>query len=302
MQRLKFLLEYAAARVTESLFTVLPHRAALVIAWCFAWLIFHVIRFRRAEAMHRIKSVFGDTLTRREVTQIAWLSWRNICFNAAEMMRVTRLSPSWLRTHAQGVDAAVTRVHALIDTHGGVIIAVPHMGNWELAGVACKQNGIDIFSLTGKQKNPYVNRWMNRIRSYSMDVVERGGPALRTVLRRLKNRGAFAILPDVRMPKPDLSISFLGTQANLGRGMAQFARTAKVPIALFILSRVGWSHHAVTLHQPVFADLNVDRETDLNRMTQTVMGHIDDAIRQHPEQWFWYNKRWVLRPLGQKSN
>jgi len=28
-----------------------------------------------------------------------------------------------------------------------------------------------------------------------------------------------------------------------------------------------------------------------------VMRHLDAAIRAHPEQYFWFNKRWVLEPL-----
>jgi lauroyl/myristoyl acyltransferase len=45
------------------------------------------------------------------------------------------------------------------------------------------------------------------------------------------------------------------------------------------------------------SDPTADRDADLLRMTRTVMEHVDAAIRQTPEQWFWYNKRWVLRPL-----
>ncbi len=301
MLTLKYLLEYWSLRSAAGLFNALPHRVALGVAWAFAAAVFHVVRFRRAETLRRVTAVFGDAIRPQQATRIAWTSWRNLCFNAVEMMRVTRITPAWLKAHVDGLDAAVSRVRALIDAHGGVIIAVPHMGNWDLAGVACKQADIDIFSIAGKQKNPYVNRWLNRIRGYSMDVLERGSSALRVILRRLQARGAFAILPDVRMPTPDLPVMFLGTQANLGRGMAQFARTANVPILPVILTRVGWTHHTVTCHDPVFPDRKADREADILCMTQAVLTHVESAIRQAPEQWFWYNKRWVLKPIANQS-
>lgn len=300
MARLKHLSEYILLRGGQSLLLVLPHRGALITAWVLAWLSFHLARVGRDEAVRRIIEVLGTSMTHREATRIAWLSWRNTCFNVAEMMRVTRLSPAWMRAHTHGMDDAIASLRTLIDAHGGAVIAVSHMGNWDLAGVACKQAAIDIFSIAGKQKNPYVNRWLDRIRGHSMDVLERGSSALRVVLRRLRRRGAFAILPDVRMPTPDLDIAFLGGRANLGRGMAQFARMAKVPIVPVLLTRVGWTHHAVVCHAPVFADREERSEADLVRMTQTVMDHFDTAIRQQPEQWFWYNRRWVLRPLKPK--
>jgi lauroyl/myristoyl acyltransferase len=297
MRRIRYRIEYIALRVAAGLCLALPHSAALAFAWIAAGVGFHVVRFRRAEAVWRIVSVFGDAVTPRQAEWIAWRSWRNLFFNVAEMMRVTRISPVWLRRHVEGLDEVLIRMQTLIEEHGGLVIAVPHMGNWDLAGVAGKQAGVDIFSIAGKQKNPHVNRWLNHIRSHSMDVLERGSSVLRVILRRLQHRGVFAILPDVRMPAPDLLVPFLGTQANLGRGMAQFARTANVPILPVILSRVGWFRHRVVAYTPVVCDPTADRDADLLRMTRTVMEHVEAAIRQTPEQWFWYNKRWVLRPL-----
>mgnify|MGYP006919536186 FL=1 len=32
-------------------------------------------------------------------------------------------------------------------------------------------------------------------------------------------------------------------------------------------------------------------------MTQAVLANVEAAIRRAPEQWFWYNKRWVLTPV-----
>lgn len=297
MRRFTYLIEYASLRLTASLFAALPHAAALAAGWALAGFVFYVLRFRRTETIARIVGVFGASVTPRQARRIAWLSWRNLCFNAVEMMRAPRLSPAWLRRRTRGLDEAVERARTLIAAHGGLVIAVPHMGNWDLAGVACKQGGVAIFSIAGKQKNPYVNRWLNRARGRHMDVLERGSSSLRVILRRLREGGAFAILPDVRMPTPDLTVPFLGSPANLGRGMAQFARSANVPILPVILNRVGWTRHAANCHEPVFPDPAADRKADILRMTRTVIGHVEAAIRQHPEQWFWYNKRWVLKPL-----
>jgi KDO2-lipid IV(A) lauroyltransferase len=79
--------------------------------------------------------------------------------------------------------------------------------------------------------------------------------------------------------------------------MAQFARTANVPILPVMLSRVGWFRHRVVAYAPVASDPAADRDADLLRMTRAVMERVEAAIRHAPEQWFWYNKRWVLRPV-----
>jgi lauroyl/myristoyl acyltransferase len=41
----------------------------------------------------------------------------------------------------------------------------------------------------------------------------------------------------------------------------------------------------------------MDKDDDIRRMTVSVLKIIEDAIMEQPEQWFWYNKRWVLDPI-----
>ena len=101
------------------------------------------------------------------------------------------------------------------------------------------------------------------------------------------------------MRTPDIELPFLGKTANLGRGMAQFAKRADVPIFPCIVRREGWTRHHVTVHPPVHPDAGLERDADIDRMSREVVAIIDDAIRTTPEQWFWYNRRWVLEPLDQ---
>jgi Kdo2-lipid IVA lauroyltransferase/acyltransferase len=45
---------------------------------------------------------------------------------------------------------------------------------------------------------------------------------------------------------------------------------------------------------PIVTD---DKAADLRAMTEAVVRQLDEGIRRHPEQWFWYNGRWVLDPV-----
>jgi KDO2-lipid IV(A) lauroyltransferase len=154
-----------------------------------------------------------------------------------------------------------------------------------------------MFSIAGKQKNPLVNDWINRQRESGMTILERGGGTLKQIIRLLRSGNVLAILPDVRMPTPDLKLPFLGGTANLGRGMALFAITAKVPIIPAVFRREGWTRHAFDRLPAIHPDPSLDKDVDARRITAAVTALVDAAIRQSPEQWFWYNKRWVLTPL-----
>ena len=120
---------------------------------------------------------------------------------------------------------------------------------------------------------------------------------MKIVLQKLRDGKALAILPDVRMPVKSISVPFLGGEANLGKGMALFARHADVPIFPFIMTRQGWARHKIDAFAPIRPDKNLSKEEDIKRMTIAVIKIIDEAIHRAPEQWFWFNKRWVLDPL-----
>ena len=292
-------LEYGALVATAWLCRRLPHEAAIVLGWCNARIAFHIFRSRRRETLRRIESVFGSDCAPRCRRRIAWLSLRNIFFNAVEMMRADAYTERWMRRHVESYGEVMGRVRDLAAQHGGLVLALPHFGNWDLAGIAARMAGIPIFSVAGVQKNPLTNDWMNRQRGVGIDIIPRGSSALRQVVRRLRRGEVLAILPDVRTRKPDLSIPFLGGSANLGRGMAQFARVAGVPVLPVIARRVGWFRHRFDLLEPVFHDRDAAADDDLRRVTAVVMGQIEAIIRADPGQWFWYNKRWVLDPLEQ---
>ena len=76
-----------------------------------------------------------------------------------------------------------------------------------------------------------------------------------------------------------------------------FSRQTGAPILPAGLIREGWSRHRWKTFDPVRPDGSLDKQADWQRMTQKVLGLFDQFIREHPENYFWYNKRWVLDPL-----
>ena len=107
---------------------------------------------------------------------------------------------------------------------------------------------------------------------------------------------ALAILPDARMNEGGMALPFLGDHANLGTGMALFARHAGVPIFPCVVIRIGWTRHQAYGFPPLWPDRTMDKKADIKRLTAAVVQLMDKVIQEHPEQWFWFNKRWVLDP------
>ena len=293
--RFKHRVEYILLRGLSGLFCLLPYRMAQAVGVGMAGFAFYVLRFRVSEAKRRIRLVLGDEV---DATRIAWISLRNLFLNAVDILRFPKIDKDWVEQYVETSSLDVFR--SQWNPEKGAILAVPHMGNWDLAGVGAHLMGLPVFFLARRQKNPLVDDLLNRMRGVTgVETVLTDSTALRQVVRNLKAGKIFAMLPDVRAREASIQVHFLGGTADLATGMESFARHGDVPIFPAYAIREGWSRHRWVALDPVRADHTLSREEDRQRIMQTVMSLFDDAIRRMPEQYFWYNKRWILDPLKQ---
>jgi len=126
------------------------------------------------------------------------------------------------------------------------------MGNWDLAGVAAQSYGVLILFMARRQKNPLTDAYLNRMRSSTgVETIMNDASAIRLALRRLAEGKVLAMLPDVRAKRQALDIAFLGGRANIGRGLAVFAREAGVPVFPCCAWREGWTRHHFRSMPPI---------------------------------------------------
>jgi KDO2-lipid IV(A) lauroyltransferase len=296
--RFKHVAEYALLRGACGLLGRLPYRLALTLGWGIAVLLWASLPRPRREARRRIRSVLGASLgSEAEVRRVTWLAWRNLVFSGIDTMRLPHLTEAWVRQAIDCEGAEVLR--AQLAASGKVVLAVPHMGSWEQAGVALCFFGLRLSLIMRRQKNPLTDAYLNRLRtSRGFDCIERDSKSLlRIALRHIKEGKVLTILPDVRSREPDLQVNFLGGTAAVTRGMALFAKMADAPILPGCVLREGWTRHRWQTFPPVYPDPAVERDADLQRMTQQVFDLFDRTVREHPDQYFWFNKRWILDPL-----
>lgn len=295
--RLKHRVEYAALRGFSFLFGLLPARAAYAAGGGIATVLRLALSGRIEIAEQRIRDVLGPEPEDREIRRIAHAAWQNLVFNVIDLMRSPRLDLYRLSRMVDTLPAQPFIDRA--EKRQGGIIAVGHYGNWDLAGIGLSLLGVPIFSMMRRQRNPLIDAYLNRIRTqFGMGVVERNSRALAGIIRRLKKGEVLAILPDLRAKDPDtaLRVRFLGKEAWIAGGMALFARHANVPIYPAFAIRTGWNRHVWHVGEPVVPDPALSKEEDILRMTQAVLDQLSRAVLEHPEHYFWFNKRWVLEP------
>ena len=75
-----------------------------------------------------------------------------------------------------------------------------------------------------------------------------------------------------------------------------FAVKCGSPVVVAAMRREGGKHvfdHLGTLRP----DPAADSKLEAARITREAMALIDAAVKAHPGDWFWFNKRWILQPV-----
>jgi len=287
--------EYGALRAFCALVNAVPYPVAMAMARGLARLLFDVFRFKRSRTLGRIRAAFPEK-TPREVRAIARRSLANILQSGVEMIRAPRLTRKWMDRHVIDGKLYKDRLQALVDEGNGVVIMVPHSGNWYMAAWSMAKYGLPLFALAARQRNPKIDAWMKR-QYGDIEVLDRSERSTLGLIRdKLREGRAFAILPDLRVKTRDVEVDFLNGKANVSHAGAMFAVRTGAPIVVAAMRREGGRHafnHIATLRP----DPGANAKEEAERLTREVMRLIDAEVRERPGEWYWYNKRWILQPV-----
>jgi len=288
-------IEYLTLRFFCGLVNVVPYPLAMAAARGLGWTAFRVLGFKRERTLSRIRGVFPEK-TEGECVAIAVRSLQNVLQTAVEMIRAPRLDRAWMDRYVLDGRLYKDKLQSYVDEGKGVVIMVPHSGNWYMAAWSMAKYGLPLFAIAARQRNPKINAWMER-QYGDIDVLDRDNrDTLARIREKLSAGGAFAILSDLRVRKADVSVDFFGGKANVSRSAAAFAVRANAPIVVAIMTRQDGRHvfnHLATLRPDPAA---TDKKEEARRLTQQALKILSDAVMQSPGDWYWYNKRWILEP------
>ena len=288
-------LEYAVLRAFCGVVNAIPYALAMKLARGFGWIGFHVLRINRTRTLKRICGVFPDK-SPQECRAIALRSLQNVLQTAVEMMRAPKLDRKWMDRYVADGQKYKDILQGFVDEGNGVVIMVPHSGNWYMAAWSMAKYGLPLFAIAARQRNPKLNAWMER-QYGDIEVLDRDNRStLIQIHKRLKSGRAFAILPDLRVRHPDVAAEFLGGTANVSHAGAAFAVNCGAPIVLAVMAREGDRHvfHYLKTLRP---DPAADKKAEAARLTREALKALSDEVMKRPGDWYWYNKRWILEPV-----
>ena len=177
----------------------------------------------------------------------------------------------------------------------GCIIFSGHFGNWELEAQALGHLTGKIYAVAKKQKNPYFNSYINAIReSNNLYLIPKKG-ALRGIAEALKSNKSILMLGDQNAGKTGIPMPFFGMSAPTNPGTAKIALKYQVPVIFAVCYRLPNGRFKLKIAKHYSLKIEDSLENSVQYYTATLTSELEQMIRKHPEQWFWFHRRWKTK-------
>lgn len=218
-------------------------------------------------------------------------------------MTVTEMGSLWYWPRQQVLDlVAGSSGREAVDTAladgSGVILASPHLGNWEMTGLYCSS----LYTMTSLYRPPKIREldgFMQHARErVGARLVPANAAGVRALFRTLEQGEVVGILPDQEPGRGGgMFADFFGVPAWTMTLIGRLVKRTGAPVFFTWAERLpgggGFHIHYV----PAPANL---AELSIGEITTAINACAEDCIRRIPEQYQWSYKRFNTRPEGEK--
>ena len=265
----------AGARILRALPPGVRHAAASPGGSAWYWL----SAGQRRAALDNYAAALGRAKSDPEVARVARRAFQNYGRMLMDFLLMGSLTPEELieRTSIDGrehLDAALARGR-------GAIMAVPHMGSWDMAGAFAGAVGYPIAAVAEKFPGSLNDAVVHTRQRFGMNVIMLGRSAIRATTDALKANHIVALLCDLEQG-PGVDVRFFGRHAIVPGGPAALALktgAALMPACQYAVS-------AGRKHIHLEAPLAVSEGDTKERLMQRVIERFEDFIKERPDQWY----------------
>jgi KDO2-lipid IV(A) lauroyltransferase len=175
----------------------------------------------------------------------------------------------------------------------GAVMALPHLGGWEYAGAYIAELGMRPLAVAEPLEPPELFEWFAEQRAaMGIEVVALGPEAVTRLVAALRDNRVVTLVCDRDLTGDGVEVSFFGERTTVPGGPALLAlRTGArlLPVATYFHGRFG---HRAAIRPPVPVQRTGKLRDDVTRVTQALVGELEDLIRAKPEQWHLLQPNW----------
>ncbi len=174
----------------------------------------------------------------------------------------------------------------------GVIIALPHSGNWDHAGAYFCQEGIRLVTVAEVLKPERLfQKFLSYRESMGFEVLGLDSRAFVTLIRRAREKRLIALVADRDLSDSGIPVRFFGYTAKMPAGPAVLAVKEGLPLVVAHVSYTDLGIH-IDFHPISVATTGSDEER-IAETVQSIASTFELGIKEHPEDWHMLQRIWI---------
>ncbi len=241
---------------------------------------------QRRAALDNYAAALGREPSDPEVGRVARRAFQNYGRMLMDFLLIGSLSPSELESRVtyegrEHLDAALAR-------GTGAILALPHMGSWDVAGSFAGAIGYKVTAVTERFPGSLNDAVVRTRQRFGLKVVTMGRSAVRALTTALQSNEIVALVCDLEQG-PGITVSFFGRRATVPGGPAAIALKTGTALIPCYVSMTTPGHYHVKIERPLAPSENETKET----LMQRVIDRFQVFIRERPDEWY------AFRPMFQ---
>jgi KDO2-lipid IV(A) lauroyltransferase len=189
----------------------------------------------------------------------------------------------------------LTNGHLLIDpmrSDRGVVIALPHSGNWDHAGAYFCSIGIPLVTVAERLKpEALFQKFLEYRNSMGFEVLSLDSRSFVTLMKRAREKRLIALVADRDLSRSGVDVDFFGYPSRMPAGPALLAIKTGVPL---VVAHVSYTSTGIHIK---FSEVLVPQEgTESEKVSKVVQACADlfaQGIAEHPEDWHMLQRIWI---------
>jgi KDO2-lipid IV(A) lauroyltransferase len=299
-QRLRYVAEAAPFFLFMGLFRLLGIDAASALGGFIGRHVFYRITPVIDRARENLRAAYPE-MNPAETESIVREMCDNLGRTVAEYPHLDKLRLHDLNPRLQ--IAGTEHAEAAIAAGKGLMFISGHFANWEAMPVMATQLGYEGGLVYRPPNNPYVDRFISKMRASAGPKIQigKGAQGTRKIFTMLRRGLAILMLVDQKTDQ-GVAVPFFGREAMTTPAPAALA--LKLGSALLPTSneRLKGARFRMTIHPSIPFAPTGDHNADVQALTAKINAVMEDCVRENPSQWLWIHRRWTTARDATKNS
>lgn len=234
---------------------------------------------------------FKDELDQKEKKKIIKKCYKNLVYNLADFVKNQGISKEELAKKIEFKNEKIL-IDAL-NKKEKIILITAHYGNWELLSLSIAAF-FGPLTVVGRSLNSQsMNEILKKNREqYNIKLLDKKG-SMKGLINDLKKGRIIGLLVDQNTNlKQGVIVDFFGKKATHTTAASLLSRRFNAKIIPTFISTNNFKKYIITFYDPLECIKTKDAAEDIKRCTQAQASITENIIRQKPDEWFWFHKRW----------